>query len=99
LNSIHKSDRIILTLEFKKKQAKKASDKKQAKKTSDKKQAKKTVENMDKIRKYLQKNGESKASDISEDIGLSPARTRVIIAEMEDVEAIGGNSNRTYNIK
>lgn len=92
-------DRIILTLEFKKKQAKKASDKKQAKKTSDKKQAKKTVENMDKIRKYLQKNGESKASDISEDIGLSPARTRAIIAEMEDVEAIGGNSNRTYNIK
>lgn len=54
---------------------------------------------MDKIRKYLPKNGESKASDISEDIGLNPARTRVIIAEMEDVEAIGGNSYRTYNIK
>lgn len=83
-------DRMILTLEFKKKQAKK---------TNDKKQAKKTVENMDKIRKYLQENGESKASDISEYLGLSPARTRVIMAEMEDVEAVGGNSNRTYRIK
>jgi len=92
-------DRIILTLEFKEKPVKKTSDKKQAKKTSDKKQAKKTVENMDKIRKYLQKNGESKASDISEHIGLSSARTRAIIAEMEDVEAIGGNSNRTYRLK
>ena len=29
-----------------------------------------------------------KISDIFEDIGLSPARTRVIIAEREDVKAI-----------
>ena len=92
-------DRVTLTLEFRKKQAKKTSDKKQAKKTSDKKQAKKTVENMDKIRKYLQKNGESKASDIAEYIELSSSRVRAIIAEMEDVEAIGGNSNRTYGLK
>lgn len=74
-------DRMILTLEFRKKQAKK------------------TIENMGKIKKYLQKNGESKASDISENIGLSSARTRAIIAEMEDVEALGGNSNRTYKLK
>ena len=92
-------DRMILTLEFRKKQAKKTSDKKQAKKTSGKKQAKKTVENMDKIRKYLRKNGELKTSDIAEYIGLSPARTRVIIAEMDDVIAVGGNSNRTYKLK
>ena len=91
-------DRVTLTLEFRKKQAKKTSDKKQAKKTSDKKQAKKTIENMDKIRKYLQKNGESKASDIAEYIELSSSRVRAIIAEMEDVEAIGGNSNRTYKL-
>ena len=92
------TDRVTLTLEFRKKQAKKTSDKKQAKKTSDKKQAKKTIENMDKIRKYLQKNGESKASDIAEYIELSSSRVRAIIAEMEDVEAIGGNSNRTYKL-
>ena len=83
------TDRVTLTLEFRKKQAKK---------TSDKKQAKKTIENMDKIRKYLQKNGESKASDIAEYIELSSSRVRAIIAEMEDVEAIGGNSNRTYKL-
>lgn len=82
-------DRMILTLEFRKKQAKK---------TSDKKQAMKTVENMDKIRKYLQKNGKSKASDISIYIGLSPVRVRAIIAEMADVEAVGGNSNRMYRL-
>jgi len=77
-------------LEFRKKQAIKTSDKKQAIKTSD---------NMDKIRIYLQNNGESKASDISEYIGLSQSRTRAIIADMEEVDAIGGNSNRTYKLK
>lgn len=73
-------DRMILTLEFRKKQAIKASDKKQAKKT---------IENMDKIRNYLKENGESKTNDIAEYIGLSSARTRVIIAEMDDVIGVG----------
>ena len=53
-------DRTVLSLSFKKKQAIK---------TSDKKQAKKTEENIEKIRNYLEKNGESKASDIAEYIG------------------------------
>lgn len=79
--------RTILTLEFKKKQAKK---------TSDKKQAKKTLENMEKIRKYLHEHGESKTNDIADFIKLSPARTRAMLAEMEDVKASGGNSNRRY---
>lgn len=74
-------DRIILRLEF------------------NKKQAKKTSENIDKIRKYLQEYCVSTTSDIAAYIELSPARTRAIIAEMEDVEAIGGNSNRTYHLK
>jgi ATP-dependent DNA helicase RecG len=96
-------DRTILSLEFKNKQAKKTSEenkrKKQAKKTSDKKQAKKTIKNMEQIRAYLQENGESKTSDIAEYIGLSPARTRAIIAEMGDVIGSGGNSNRKYSLK
>ena len=92
-------DRTILTLAFDKKQAKKTSDKKQAKKTSDKKQTKKTTENMEKIRKYLNINGETKTSDIAEYIGLSLPRIRVILKEMEDVEAIGGNTNRKYRLK
>ena len=48
---------------------------------------------------YLQENGESKTNDIAEYIGLSSARTRAIIAEMDDVIGIGGNSNRKYSIK
>lgn len=89
-------DRTILTLEFKKKQAKKTSDKKQAKKTSDKKSSKKTLENMDKIRKYLFEHGESKTNDIADFIELSPARTRAILMQMDDVKSCGGNSNRKY---
>ena len=82
-------DRTILTLEFRKKQAKK---------TSDKKQAKKTIENINKIRDYLERNGSSRTEDIAKYLELSPARTRAIIAEMDNVEREGGNSNRTYRL-
>ena len=92
-------DRTILELSFVKKQVKKTSDKKQAKKTSDKKQAKKTKENIEKIRKYLEEHGESKTVDIAEYIDLSSARTRVLLSTMEDVESLGGNTNRTYRLK
>ena len=82
-----------------KKQAKKTSEKKQAKKTSDKKQVRKTTMNKEKIREYLKKNGEAKTSDIAEVLNLSVSRTRAILAEMEDVLALGSNSNRTYILK
>lgn len=82
-------DRTLLILTF---------DKKQAKKTSDKKQAKKTVENMKKIRLYLSENGECKTSDIAEYIDLSLPRTRAILKEMDDIEAIGANMNRKYRL-
>lgn len=83
-------DRTVLTLSF---------WKKQVIKTSDKKQAKKTKENIEKIRNYLEKHGETKTSDIAEYIGLSSARTRVLLNSMDDVQAVGGNSNRTYKLK
>lgn len=70
-------DRTILTLAFKKKQAKK---------TSDKKQTKKTFENMQKIRKFLIKNGPSKTSDIAEYLDLSAPRIRAILKDMPDIE-------------
>jgi len=92
-------DRTVLVLSFKKKQAIKTSDKKQAIKTNEKKQAKKTADNIGKIRNYLEQNGESKASDIAEYIGLSQSRTRVLLNEMEDVVTIGENRNRTYRLK
>ena len=67
--------------------------KKQAIKTSDKKQAKKTAENIEKIRIYLEQSGESKASDIAEYIGLSPARTRALLNEMEGIVGWGKGRN------
>lgn len=87
-------DRTVLSLEFKK-----VSDKKQAIKTSNKKQAIKTSDNMVKIRSYLQEKSQAKASDIADFIGLSTARTRAIIAIMDDVEGIGANRGRTYRLK
>ncbi len=90
-------DRTVLSLVFAK-QAIKTSDKKQAIKTSDKKQAIKTSDNMNKIRAYLKVNNESKASDIAVYIGLSPARTRVILSNMQDVEALGNGKGRMYRL-
>ena len=83
-------DRTSLTLRF---------VKKQAKKTSDKKQANKTDKNMEKIRLYLQEHETAKTRDIAELLGLSVARARVVLSDMNDVEALGTNRNRTYRLK
>ena len=83
-------DRTSLTLKF---------VKKQAIKTSDKKQAVKTGKNMKKIRAYLQKRGTATASDIAELLGLSMARTRVILSDMEDVETLGTYRTRRYRLR
>ena len=83
-------DRTSLTLRF---------VKKQAIKTSDKKQANKTDKNMEKIRVYLQEHETAKTRDIAELLGLSVARVRVVLSDMNDVEALGTNRNRTYRLK
>lgn len=83
-------DRTILSLTF---------DKKQATKTSDKKQAKKMIENIEKIKNYLEQYGESKTADIANSIGLSSSRTKVLLNVMDEVEPLGGNMNRTYRLK
>ena len=77
----------------------KTSDKKQANKTSDKKQANKTSKNQEKIRAYLQEHGVAKTSDIAMLIGLSMPRTRAVLCEMEDVEALGSNRTRVYQLR
>lgn len=64
-----------------------------------KKQAKKTKENIEMIKKYLEEHGESKTNDIAEHINLSPARTRTLLKEIKEVQAMGGNSNRTYKLE
>lgn len=63
-----------------------------------KKRAIKTENNREKIRNYLMKNGLLKTSDIADYINLSPARTRAILSEMDDVESVGENKNRRYKI-
>jgi ATP-dependent DNA helicase RecG len=68
-------------------------------KASDKKQATKTSDNIQKIRSFLEKNGVAKSREIADYINLSPARTRVILREMDDVEAVGENKNRRYRLK
>ena len=92
-------DRTILSLTFEKKQATKTSDKNKRQKTSDKKQAKKTIENIEKIKNYLEQHGEAKTADIANNIGLSPSRTRALLNVMDEVEPLGGNMNRTYRLK
>jgi ATP-dependent DNA helicase RecG len=68
-------------------------------KASDKKQAIKTSDNIQKIRSFLEKNGAAKSREIADYINLSPARTRVILRAMDDVETVGENKNRRYRLK
>ena len=84
-------DRTTLTLEFIKKTRKKTS--------KEDKIGNKTRINMLKIEKYLQENGESKTNTIAEHLGLSLAKTRKILSQMDSLEAIGTNTNRRYRLK
>lgn len=96
-------DRTILTLSFKKKRVKKqtikTNEKKQTIKTNDKKQTIKTQAHRQKIEQYLKEVGEARTADIADNIGLSPDRTRVILANMGSIEALGSNRNRTYRMR
>lgn len=85
-------DRTIITLSLEKRQAIKTSD-------NISPRAKRTAENQKKILDYLKDNGRSGCAEIAGYIGLSAARTRAILSEMKEVEAIGKNRNRTYRIK
>ena len=48
--------------------------------------------------KFIEKQA-IKTSDIAELLGLSTARTRVILSEMDDVEALGTNRTRRYRLR
>ena len=68
---------------------------KQAKKASEENK-RRTETNYIAIRKYLKEHGLSKTNDIAAAIELSPARTRVLLKEMPDVNFEGTNTNRRY---
>jgi len=92
-------DRTILMLSFVEKQAKKTSEKNKRIKTSELKQAKKTAKNKERIIDFISKNGVSKTSEIAEVLGLSVARTRVILKEMVSDGSLatgGGTKNKVY---
>jgi len=98
-------DRTILTLSFEK-QAEKTSRKnkqiKQADKTSRKNQQDKTIENKQKIIDYLTAMGSCKATDIAENISLSPARTRALILELTEdgkIQTEGNGRSRLYRVR
>ena len=76
-------------------------EKKQAIKTSDKVNKKPVAksENHQKILDYLKDNGRSRCAEIARHIGLSAVRTRAILSEMKEIEALGENRGRTYRIK
>ena len=91
--------KLILSFEKKKKQAIKTNVKKQTIKTNDKKQTIKLQQHTNAIVTYLKDVGEAKTADIARVLGLSSDRTRVILANMPELEALGGNRNRTYRLK
>ena len=77
-------DRTALMLEFREKQANKTS---------------KTLKTESLIKDYLRQNGLSKASEIAKYISLSPARTRVILSNMQGVTYVGTTNNRKYKLE
>lgn len=72
-------DRTILTLSFAKKQAEKTSGKNKRKR-----QLLKTLENKESILSFLSTSESAKTADIAEHMGLSLARTRVLLSELAD---------------
>lgn len=74
----------------------KASDK-----ISNKTVAKKTLANKEKVLEYLETNGISKTSEMSEMLGLSLPRTRALLNELICeglIKPNGSNKNRTYEL-
>ncbi|MBR5509323.1 MAG: winged helix-turn-helix transcriptional regulator [Lachnospiraceae bacterium] len=81
-------DRTILTLAFTEKQAEKTNH-----------QTTKTIENKKLIMEFLEEKGSSKAREIAEHIGLSSARTRVILSELMEsgeIQTEGNGRSRAY---
>lgn len=89
-------DRTILTLSLEKKQAIETSDRTNI---SLKAKSSKTEEHRRKIIEYLKDNGRSTCTEIADFLGLSSARTRVILSEIPEIEALGEKRYRTYRIK
>lgn len=74
-------------------------DKKTSIKTVDKKPSIKTVELQSEIRQFIAENEGARTAEIANHIGKSVSWTKDLLHMMDDIEALGGNRNRTYRIK
>ncbi len=103
VGEFYNPDRTRLSLAFMEKQADKTSEQnkrtKQANRTSEQSKRRKTEENYSLIKKYLAENGLCKTGDIARYIGLSTARTRAILGEMQGITYEGTTNNRKYKLE
>ena len=51
------------------------------------------------IMSYMEKAGETTTAEIAAMLGLSPARTRAILAKIDEIEAVGATNARRYRLK
>lgn len=72
---------------------------KQANKRTSEQANKKTNKHIDVIMRYMAKTGEATTAEIAAKLGLSPARTRAILAQIEEIEAVGVTNARRYRLK
>ena len=66
---------------------------------SKRKMSKRTIEHIDRIKIYLQQHNGAKTKEIAAFIGLSDARTRAILNEMDSVVSTGEYTSRRYWLK
>ena len=66
---------------------------------SKRKMSKRTIEHIDRIKIYLQQHNGAKTKEIAAFIGLSDARTRAILNEMDSVISTGEYTSRRYWLK
>lgn len=48
---------------------------------------------------YMEKAGETTTAKIAAMLGLSHARTRAILAKIDEIEAVGATNARRYRLK
>lgn len=48
---------------------------------------------------YMAETGEATTAEIAARLGLSPARTRAILAKIDEIEAVGTTNARRYRLK
>ena len=59
----------------------------------------KTNKHIDIIMRYMAETGEATTAEIAARLGLSPARTRAILAQIKEIEAVGATNARRYILK